>query len=487
MNKLKVLFVVEKFANLEMLSIPILSAIAKKAGHEVKLLDYSSRTDQKINDLIAWAPDLAAYSICSDQAKEFIEMNLILKEKMNFVSFFGGPHPTFEPKFIENEGVDIICRGEGDEAFTEVLKNLHKDSLYDVKNCSFKTKENKIIENDSANLIADLDEFPFPDRDIIYSQAHHLRNNTVKAFTAARGCPYKCSYCFNHAYNEMFKGKGRIVRTKSVDYIIKEIKIVRDKYPLNFVKFHDDIFGVQRDWLQEFAVKYPSEINLPFICYVNPNMVNEKYAHYLSKAGCSAAIIAIECGNERIRNEILDRNVSNDQIMYASKTLKKQGIKIYALNMVGLPTETVEDMISTIKLNNQANADFSDAFVFQPYPGTGLTEYCQKNGFLSEDFDDYSSNMNDSPLNFSKEFKDKVYIIHKLFLLAIRYPVLLSLIPIISKMIKLKYTMKSTKNLLKLTNRFAWGFFIRNIYTNKFPLKVLLHGLRSVLFSKDRL
>jgi len=77
MNKLKVLFVVEKFANMEMLSIPILSAIAKKAGHEVKLLDYSSRTDQKINDLISWAPDLAAYSICSDQAKEFLKMNLI--------------------------------------------------------------------------------------------------------------------------------------------------------------------------------------------------------------------------------------------------------------------------------------------------------------------------------------------------------------------------------------------------------------------------
>lgn len=485
MKKLKIVFVQDHIGFHEISSIPMLSSIAKKEGHDVKLVEFSRNEKKAFSEIYSLAPDIIAYSICSNEAPRYLEINKLLKSKMNFFSLFGGPHPTFFPSFIK-EDIDAMCVGEGDICFPEFLNNFGKDSMYDINNFSFKNSNNKDGKIPIKDWVEDLDALPFPDRDLLYSKSYYLKNFPIKPFMAGRGCPNKCTYCFNQNYNSMYKGKGKVLRTKSVTYLLNEIKDISSRYPLTFLKFNDDIFGWSRPWLQEFADRYPKEVGLPFLCYARPNMITEKYCQQLKRAGAHSVSIALECGNEKLRNLVLERNMSSEQIFSACENLKRAGLRVYTLNMIGLPGETEKEIFQTIAMNQQIRADLADASVFQPYPGTKISEYCKENGYLDEEEDEnkhfegaYSGV---TVLKCEPGLKDKIYVLHKLFPVLVHYPGLQSLLGFFYK------NVKWFGWILNFFYRFYFGFKLRSkIYSKtKVPLKLTIHASIRLLFSKHR-
>ena len=482
MKKKKIIFVVDKIGVLEICSIPLLSALAKKEGCLVELIDFSANPGKASNAVISSAPDIVCYSICSSEAGRYLEINRILKSKADFFSLFGGPHPTFFPDFIEEDGVDAICRGEGDISFPLFLKYFGGDEVYNTPNFYFKT-DNKIIKNELTVLVQDLDGLPFPDRDIVYSKSHFMARNPVKTFFAGRGCPFDCSYCFNHSFNEMYKGKGSILRVKSVGYLFTEIRAVRERYPLTFIKFHDDIFGADKGWLAEFAQRYPREIGLPFLNYARPNMVSEDYAASLKKAGCFSVCLAVESGNEKTRNRILNRGLTNEQIESACAILNRCGLRIYSLNMIGLPGESEKEISETIEFNRRIKAAFTDASILQPYPGTQINKYCRENGYLGDDTKVFNGQFSTSVLNFEADFKERIYILQKLFSILVAHPSL-------SPGLRFLYRFKSSrlfKKIIDLIHRCYYaGNLHRNIYASKIPLALRLRGSILLLASKNR-
>ncbi len=462
-----------------MFTIPLLAALAKRDGHVVELLEFASHPGEAIKKIMAFAPDIIGYSVCSNEIKRYLEINRILKKEVKFFSLFGGPHATFFPSLIEEEGIDAICRGEADLCFPEFLAHFGTDRMYQVSNFSFK-EGSGYRENPLADLLADLDSIPFPDRDLLYSQNRFLAKIPIKAVFAGRGCPYNCSYCFNHAYNSMYKGKGKILRTKSVSYVLAEIKDIRSKYPLTFVKFHDDIFGADPAWLAEFSDRYPQEIGLPFNCYVRPNMVTEEYSRLLQKSGCYSVCMAIECGNPQLRNTILQRNMSDQQILSACSHLKNFGLKILTLNMIGLPGETEEQIFETVALNQQTGIDYADASIFQPYPGTRITEYCKEHGYLKGDTEEFESQYKASILDIDAESKFRIYALHKLFALLVDYPRLRSSLPLV-------YRARWAAPLLHLIYKLYYGFQVhRRIFASAIPFLTRIHGALLVIWAKDR-
>lgn len=486
MKKLKIVFIVNKIGFLELFSIPILSRIAKEKGHNLRLVEFAFNPKKAYKEVVLFEPDIIAYSICSNEANRYLEINSFFKKKLRFFSLFGGPHPTSSPSFLEKDNVDAICKGEGDLSFSEFLIHFNTDKMYETGNFSFKVGKNGFIENPLINLVEDLDSLPIPDRDIIYSKSYFLANNPIKTFFAGRGCPYKCTYCFNHSYNSMYKGKGKLCRTKSITYLVDEIKTLQAKYPMNFIKFHDDIFGADSGWLVEFAERYPREIGLPFLCYLRPNMVTENYCRQLKKAGRYSVCIAIESGNEHIRNSILNRYMSNEQIKRACEILKKFGLRIYALNMVGLPEESDKEILQTIELNQMIKPDFADASIFQPYPGTEIAKYCKNNGYLDEEFESFESQYVTSILNFEPDFKKRIFAYHKLFSVIVDFPLSKLLLNFLFKTKRLLNS-KITVQFLGLWSRIYYGFNLhRKIYASKIPIKVLFFGVIDLLSSKNR-
>lgn len=481
MAKLRIAFVIDRIGVVDILSIPQVAGWVLQRGHAVTLVEYGSDPRRAVRELQAFAPDIVAYSVCSNEIDRYLAINRALKRRMAFFALFGGAHPTYIPAVIREDGVDAICRGEGDLAFPLFLDRFGTDAQYEVPNFAFHLPGDEIRENPLADLVPELDAFPFPARSLIFDKSPFMARSPIKAFMAGRGCPFGCAHCFNSAYNRLYAGKGRILRTKSVGYLVKEIQGVRERYPLTFVRFHDDVFGYDSDWLMEFARRYPREIGLRFSCYMHPRMATENTVRLLKDAGCHAVCMAIECGNERIRNDMLNRAVSNDEIEMAAQRFKAAGLRLFTFNMVGVPGENEDDILETIRLNRRIGTDFADVSIFQPYPGTQAHAYCRENGLLTSESGGFDNIYSRSYLNLDEGFKHRIFVWHKLFLTLIRHPG-------IEQWARRLPEWRWVDECLHLYYRFQYGHLLhKRIYASSIPLRVRLLGARNVLLSKNRI
>lgn len=382
-NPVKILFIIKAPVYEPQIGIMQLSAVLKKQGHQTDLVIINKHDTfaDILKQIKTYNPDIIAYSLISGNENFFLDLNKKLKKGLDFIAIFGGPHTTFFPEFIQQESVDIICRGEGEYAFLELVNKLQKgQNIKNIKNLWIK-KDGQIYKNDIRNLIENLDSLPYPDREIFY-QYRRIKQDPIKHFIATRGCPYNCTYCFNHSYNRLYQNKGNPIRLRSVNNIINEIKNVIQKYPAQMVYFQDDTLILNKKWIKEFTDRYKEEINLPIHCHVRANLVDEEIIKSLKRANCTGVHMAIESGNDRIRNEILRRNMSREEILKAANLLKKYKIKLMTQNILGLPTSKLKDDINTLKLNIKCQPTYVWCSIFMPYPGTNLSKFCLDNNLI---------------------------------------------------------------------------------------------------------
>ena len=212
--------------------------------------------------------------------------------------------------------------------FLELVEKIEKNKIITILKIFGLKEDGSIVKNPLGRLVDKLDETPQPDRSLMYEADKALRARGTKLFMATRGCPYQCTYCFNHAYNALTKGKGDMIRSRSVDSMIAEIKEVKDKYFMDRVNIDDDIFLLKpKGWLEEFAEKYPKVIGLPLFVNVRPETVTEHTGALLKKMNCTHVAMGIECGNNEVARKVLKRNTTNQRIVESVKILKKIMLK----------------------------------------------------------------------------------------------------------------------------------------------------------------
>ncbi len=419
---MKALLISKPF-KIEPLGLMYLSSAAKTAGHDVEL---ASTKDDLERKLAEFKPGVVGYSVITGDHNFYLELNKQLKRNHKFLSVFGGPHPTFFPSIIQEEEVDVVCRGEGENAFVDLLDTLDSPgAISNIPNLVVK-KGDKITSNPLRPL-TDVNGLPFPDRSLV-AELKGVGDGPIKHFISSRGCPFNCSYCFNESFSELYKGLGQRVRFRDVSSVVDEIEEVTHNSPTRFVYFQDDTFTLNKTWLTQFADEYSKRISLPFHCHVRPNTLDKEKADLLQKAGCYSVHIAAETANDRLRNKVLNRGMTQDQILNASKLLRDRGIRFMLQNMIGLPSGSLKDDFDTLELNIRCKPDYSWVSIFQPYPGTRLAKFCQDNGFYRGDFNDLGSNFFDSSkLNFTDEYKNQLANLQKLFAVFVEYPELHSL------------------------------------------------------------
>jgi len=418
---MRVLFV-EKQIDYEPLGLLYLASVLRQAGHEVRLAIASN--EDPVAVARDWQPGVVGYSVYTGSQTFYRDLNLRLKEAVDVVSVFGGPHPTYFPEFIEEPGVDAVCRGEGEQAILDLVQALEKGRpLSGIADWWFK-RGDRIEQNPTRHLEDDLDRIPFPDRDLLFERDEFTRQSGIKHFITSRGCPYNCTYCFNHALAGLYRGKGKRLRQMSVDRVIEEVSGVQERYPMQFVVFLDDLFIVHADWLQELAAKFPQEVGLPFFCNVRANLITPEKVTLLKEAGCTSVGMGLETGDPALRNEILKRNLSDEQIIEASRLLREAGIQLLTTNMLGLPGGSLADDFKTLALNHACQPAYANAFLYQPYPRTELGEYARQNGHVEGSVDDIDpSAWERSVLRFSTpEEKRQIENFNKLFALVVEWP-----------------------------------------------------------------
>ncbi|NPV06557.1 MAG: B12-binding domain-containing radical SAM protein [Anaerolineae bacterium] len=431
------LFIVREIDN-EPHGILLIAALLKQHGHRVSLV--VATEEDPIEAAVRLRPDVVGYTVYTGTQRYYLDLNRQIKSRIPVFSIFGGPHPTFFPEMIEEEGVDGLCVGEGEYATLELMDALEASApFHGLRNWLFKT-DSGVIRNPLRPLLTseELDQLPFADRELLYAAHPPSRENRIRPFITGRGCPYNCSFCFNRAYSELYEGQGHSapLRRRSVNSVVREVKQVASRHELAFITFMDDTFIVQRRWLEEFSRVYPAQVGLPFWCQVRANLVDESVTAALKRAGCVSVSFGIEAGNDRLRNQILNRNMSREQIIRAAETLRAHGIAFSTNNMLGLPTGGLAEDLETLALNVQCRPAYANVFLYQPYPKTELGEMALQEGYMHGTFDDLSGSVTlSTPIRFQDENEGhQVENLQKLFALTVEFPALL---PLVRRLIRL--------------------------------------------------
>lgn len=391
-----------------------LAAVMKTDGIEVSYVGTHSFKRAQEN-LAQLQPDYVLYSCFSATVPAYVRFDRILKARLKVVSVIGGPAVTYGWSDLQDSTIDALCVGEGENALTDFI--MHGVT---GRNIFLRGQE---PSGDYYPLV-DLDSLPLPDRSAVYAHDSLLRNAPSKQFFSGRGCPYNCTYCFNHKFRQMFKSCGPAIRKKSVEYLLEEIAQVRRTYPLTSVTFNDDTFILNKPWFLEFCARFPREIGLPYTCNVRANLVDEDITWGLKESNCRSVNWSIETGNEHLRNQVLQRNMSDEQIIRAADLLHKYNIVFRIGNVIALPGESLQQMDETVALNIRARPYLGLANIFVPFPGLALTEYAKQIGCYQEQSQyhlprDYFTR---SVLNYTPQENQHIYKLMCLFPLLVNFP-----------------------------------------------------------------
>jgi len=362
----------------------IISAILKKKGHEVRLLDstFGLKDREIVNKIIGFKPEVVGISVASNDFPYAKHIASIIKQHTNVPIVGGGYHATIAPEDILNEACfDIAVIGEGEASFAELIKSMEKGKIdTNIRGIWFKIN-GEIIRNQFRELNSNLNDLPFPDRGLFNYQKHIDHNRGLATFLTTRGCPFQCTYCINAVLIKMFGFKG-YVRYRSVDNIFSEIKEVIRKYDIKEIEFYDDTFTLNKKRMREFCERYPKEVGKPFYVNARVNAVDKETFDMLKKAGCVRVSLGIEAGDPVIRNSVLKRNQSDEEIIRTFRIAREAGLQTYAFNMIGIPYETKESIQKTIELNRKCQPDYIGVSIFNAFKGTELYGLCKKNGWL---------------------------------------------------------------------------------------------------------
>lgn len=443
------------------LGLSILANYIKKQGHDVRIFDttfyeafrmkkreilrekigqykeisnpielkYSSSSieDDLISEIQEFQPQIIGLSILSAHFHFSIELSKIIKEHFPGIPIIvGGLHPTILPEETINVNYfDMICVGEGEYALSELLKRIENDKdIIDVKGIWVK-RNGAVYKNDIGKL-TDINKIPINDWDL-FSCQHLLapldgRLHRMGSVEFSRGCPYSCAYCSINYLRDLMKPQ-KYLRRKNVDRSIEELVYLKDKYRLEMFYFLDETFlSNDTSSLKLFAKEYRQNIGIPFHGLTHPLSVTEDKVKILKEMNCYLMTIGIEHGNESFRKNVLNRNVSNAQIIRSFELFEKYGIFASAFGMIGLPFETRGLVFDTIEMFRKCQPRTYSVGIYKPFPGSNLRSRCIKEGFLDPSNDDYKYPNETSVLNMPQFPKEEIEALYKTFYLYTKVP-----------------------------------------------------------------
>ena len=377
--------------------VAYLSAFLKQKGHSV--VKFQPTTPVPAEPLLQAIerekPDVIAYSAVTNMIKYVERWAPAVKARFPHVfTICGGVHATSDAEgTIAIDGMDAICVGEGEMALTELCDRLSDGRDYlDIPSLWFKTP-NGVIRNKTGSLPPTMDDYPFPDLDLFNIEDTFYYKNRFATLKLSRGCPLPCTYCCNKMFMDVYPSNYIRYRTpqKSVDYI----KTYLAKYPnIDAIAFLDDILPMKPEWFREFAKLYKEQVGMPYTSRCLVNVFKNDVAQVLADSGCYEVTFGVESGNEEYRLKALKRRQTDERIIQAFRECHAHGMTTRANMMVGLPHETMAQILTGIELCSKLHTWFILVSTFFPTPATELYDVCIRDGLI-----DKNSEIPDSPYN----------------------------------------------------------------------------------------
>jgi radical SAM superfamily enzyme YgiQ (UPF0313 family) len=360
---------------MEYMGLMCISGVLKEAGHTVEVFfDDQRHEDRFIAELRAFKPDVVLFSVLSPSLQWSLNVGRRVKSDIGALTVYGNVHVITSPGIIEHEGVDVVCLGEGEYPMLELCEAIDRGADYSRIEGFWVKTANGIVRNPNRQDLVDVEALPFHDR-AMYDKYGFFRHSHYLRVMAGRGCPFKCSFCTNPVLMDHFGGK-RYIRKRSPQSAIAEIEhtIARHPHKVKFLFFIDEVLWVKNDWLREFFQLYKERIHLPFTGNFRFGAIMEEDVKLLAEAGATSLVFATESGDEAQRRGLLNKPVSNADIIKIAGWLHKYGISFSASAFFGLPGDTVEDHVRRLEFFRTINPTYLWTTFFQPYPGLALTK-----------------------------------------------------------------------------------------------------------------
>jgi len=323
--------------------------------------------------------DIVLIGGLSSVYKYIVELSKFIKSLNPKAKIIAGgyvamPNPEI---LLNNSEIDIVCTGEGEKTIVELLHRLKKDfdtGLDNIAGICYKDKEKKLFFNPRRPLIEDLDkESDLPAYDLLPMEIY-LSNPVVGIgrdidFITSRGCPYQCTFCY--------QPWGHKPRFFSIDFVIKAIKYLNEKYNVDFISFQDDEFMSDIKRVKEFCETrnhfFPA---LLWSCTGRVNVVarNEEIVKIMRDSGCTLISFGFESGSQRM----LDSMHKMQTIEMMEKTVeicRKYGLPIPASFIIGMPGENEKSCQETLDFCIRNNLPLDSLMFATPYPGTEIFDF----------------------------------------------------------------------------------------------------------------
>lgn len=417
---MKILFIVSPYyyshpfvLRTELLGLLYLTSSLRAHSHEVSILDPTIERPQKIDckkyyygisekqmkeKIFSFYPDVVGISChYAYSHKEAYKIASIVKEiKSDIVTVMGGLYVSiYQEKILSDcNSIDYALVGESEQSLLELLTELSLKAglpkLDKIDGLLYR-KEGKIIKNEKKHFIDNLDSIPFPARDSVDikrymnngSLVYGLGNRPALSLLTSRSCSYRCSFC------NMKLVHGPHWRTRSPDNVVWEIDEIVNKYMAKHVFIMDDNFTFNPERAKMICDKIIQK-GYRF-CWNTPNGISVKkmdieLAKLMKRSGCANVCIAIESGSEYIRNEVINKRISNEEIVNAVKCFNSAKIPVGAFIVLGMPGEKKQHFEETVRFVKRLKLSFIVVTFATPFKGTELYNNLIHNGILRDDF-----------------------------------------------------------------------------------------------------
>lgn len=368
------------------LGIGYLAGMLAEQGHEISVVDMQTPEDQQ--KTIPYSKfDMVAIS--SDTPRFKIAMALGQQARSCGVPVvIGGYHSTFiDQEALEKDAADYIIRGEGEYSLGTLLETLeHGGDLKEIPGISFGLN-GQFYRNETTPLVQNLDELPYPKRDIFDPGKYHsiFYNRKMTTMLTSRGCPFDCYFCAATQF------AGVKWRTRSLDSIFDEIeKLIGDGY--GAFTFLDDNFTLSYRRTMQFCEELiAKKWDIRWWCFSrvdsvvrHPDMVEK-----MAEAGNRGVFLGLESGNQETL-DYFQKKTTLEQQKQAVNILNQYNIDVHGSFILGEPHESKKMIKQTIKFSRQLDLDVCQFSVLTPYPGSRLYRELEENQELvTKDWDLY--------------------------------------------------------------------------------------------------
>ena len=366
-----------------------IAAIPFQKGYTITIID------QRVDD--HWQQSLEAAlkknPICvgitcmtGKQILHALEAAKIVREHSSAPLVWGGVHTTLIPEqSLESPYVDIVVLREGDITFMELVEALEKNgSLSAIQGIYYK-QEGQALKNPDRGFIKNLDELPELPFDLVDVNKYaslHIEGRSLD-FVTSRGCPFKCSFCYNNYFNKC------TWRAFSAEETVKRLKNFVRKYQVKTVYFQDDNFFTDLKRIKKILQGIIDEkLNINWgtlgLRVDTAMRIDAELFQLMEKSGCINVDIGAESGCKRIL-EMVDKQITVEDMLEVNRRIAQYPFIVKYTFIVGFPTETKDEMFSTVqaalRLTSENKNAYTPIFAFTPYPGSPMFDFAIKNGF----------------------------------------------------------------------------------------------------------